>query len=126
MGHVEIFFVLLLVGALVLILSPRLRKGMPRGERAQGTLLITGVSPRPDAEGEQFVTISGVITGPTVNEHHVYARLAMDVNTWPSMGELVPVVYSPKNPDNWNFAPTTPPPPPYQAPPPQAPPPYQP
>ena len=114
---VEIFFVLLLVGTLVLLLAPRLRKGGPRGERARGTLLITGVSPRPDAEGEQFVTVSGVMTGPTVNEHHVYARLALDVSTWPSMGDLIPVVYSPKNPDNWNFAPPTPadgpPPPPY-------------
>ena len=102
---------LLLIGALALIVGPRLMKNGPRGERAQGTLLITGISPKPDAEGEQFVTISGVITGPTVNEHHVYAQMAVDVNAWPSMGDLIPVVYSPKNPDNWNFAPPAPPPP---------------
>ena len=60
--------------------------------------------------GEQFVTISGVITGPTVNEHPVYARMAVDVNAWPSMGDLMPVVYSPKNPDNWRFAPPEQPP----------------
>lgn len=113
----EFFFILLLVGALVLLLGPRLMKNGPRGERAPGTLLVTGVSPRPDAEGEQFVTISGVINGPTVNEHHVYARLAVDVNSWPSMGALMPVVYSPKNPDNWSFAPPT-------VPPTDAPPPY--
>ena len=70
-----------------------------------GTLLITGVSPRPDATGEQFVTVAGVINGPSVNEHEVYGRIAMDVADWPSVGQLVPVVYSPKNPDNWNFAP---------------------
>lgn len=114
MKGVEFLAILLLVGALVLLLGPRLRKNGPRGERAAGTLLITGVSPRPDAEGEQFVTISGVINGPTVNEHHVYARLAMDVNQWPSMGTLIPVVYSPKNPDNWSFAPPDQPPPPAQ------------
>lgn len=112
----EFFVILLLVGALVLLLAPRLRKNGPRGERAHGTLLITGISPRPDDVGEQFVTISGVMTGPTVNEHHVYARMAVDVSQWPSMGDLIPVVYSPKNPDNWSFAP--PAPPPMEAPPP--------
>jgi hypothetical protein len=102
--------VLLLVGALVLLVGPRLMRRSPRtGEQAHGTLLVTGVSPRPDAEGQQFVTISGLITGPTVNEHHVYQRLAVDVNSWPSMGALIPVVYSQKNPDNWTFAPAQPP-----------------
>ena len=72
---------------------------------AHGTLLVTGVSPRPDVAGEQFVTITGVINGPTVNEHVVYQRLAVDVEQWPTMGTTFPVVYSPKNPDNWSFAP---------------------
>ncbi|WP_319448588.1 MULTISPECIES: hypothetical protein [unclassified Mycobacterium] len=109
----EIAMVLLLVGALVLLLGPRFMRRRPRtGEQAHGTLLVTGVSPRPDAEGQQFVTISGLITGPTVNEHHVYQRLAVDVNSWPSMGALIPVVYSQKNPDNWTFAPAAPPEPP--------------
>ena len=111
MKGVEFLAILLLVGALVLLLGPRLRKNGPRGERAAGTLLITGVSPRPDAEGEQFVTISGVINGPTVNEHVVYQRLAVDVNQWPTIGQLIDVVYSPKNPDKWGFAPSAPPPP---------------
>ncbi|MDA4107403.1 hypothetical protein MHOL44478_09030 [Mycobacterium holsaticum DSM 44478] len=35
----------------------------------------------------------------------VYQRLALDVDNWPTMGALFPVVYSPKNPDNWRFAP---------------------
>lgn len=108
--------VLVLVGVLVLLIGPRfMRRGPRGGEQAHGTLLVTGVSPRPDAEGQQFVTISGLITGPTVNEHHVYQRMAVDVNSWPSMGALIPVVYSPKNPDNWTFAPqgpSQPPPPP--------------
>jgi hypothetical protein len=76
----------------------------------QGTLLVTGVSTRPDATGEQFVTITGVINGPTVNEHVVYQRIIVDVDNWPSMGELIPVLYSPRNPDNWRFAPRGAPP----------------
>ena len=102
----EIGILLLLVGALVLLLAPRImqRRGI-RGELARGTLLVTGVSPRPDAVGEQFATITGVITGPTVTEHVVYQRMAVDVNDWPSMGALMPVVYSPGNPDKWAFAP---------------------
>ena len=43
-----------------------------------GTLLITGVSPRPDATGEQYVTITGVIDGPTLNEYTVYQRMAVE------------------------------------------------
>ena len=41
--------------------------------------------------------MTGVINGPTVNEHVVYQRFAVDVEDWPSMGALIPVVYS-KNP----------------------------
>ncbi len=104
--------IILLVGALVLLIGPRLIKRGPRGADAvHGTLLVTGVSPRPEnVTGQQYVTISGVISGPTVNEHVVYQQMAVDVDEWPTMGALMPVVYSPKNPDNWNFAPAAPPP----------------
>jgi hypothetical protein len=112
----EFAVLLLLLGAIALVVVPRMRKGGPRGELMHGTLLLTGVSPRPDAEGEQFVTITGVINGPTVNEHVVYQRMAVPVTQWPSMGQLMPVVYSPKNPDKWAFAPPEPPPT-YDAPP---------
>jgi hypothetical protein len=101
----EIGVLLLLIGAIALVAAPWLRRRMPRGETVAGTLLITGVSPRPDATGEQFVTITGVINGPTINEHVVYQRYAVDVDQWPTVGDLIPVVYSPKNPDNWTFAP---------------------
>lgn len=106
----EFAMVLLLIGALVLLAAPWIRKRQGRGVGAaggwqSGNLLVTGVSPRPDATGEQFVTITGVINGPTVAEHVVYQQLAVDVNDWPTMGQLIPVVYSPKNPDNWRFAP---------------------
>ncbi|MCG7608717.1 hypothetical protein ABQF35_04505 [Mycobacterium syngnathidarum] len=107
----EIGMLLLIVGALVVLVAPWImrRRGI-RGELAHGTLLVTGVSPRPDVEGEQYVTITGVITGPTVTEHVVYQRMAVDVNEWPTMGALLPVVYSPGNPDKWAFAPAEPPP----------------
>lgn len=151
-GVFEFLAIVVILGVLAMIVVPRLRNRGPGGGGfggggargaglAHGTLLVTGLSPRPaDAEGEQFVTITGVINGPTVNEHVVYQQMAVDVNAWPTMGQLIPVVYSPKNPDKWGFAPPEqpdvpypdgpPPPPPYQPPPPppsqQPPPPYPP
>lgn len=105
--------ILVLVGALVVIAAPWIMRRRSVGADWQsGNLLVTGVSPRPDVPGEQFVTITGVINGPTVNEHVVYQRLAVDVDQWPTMGQLFPVVYSPKNPDNWRFAGGGPPIPP--------------
>jgi len=97
---------LLLIGAVVLVAGPWImrRRGI-RGSLAHGTLVVTGVSPRPDETGPQYVTITGVINGPTVNEHVVYQRLEVDVDQWPTMGQLFPVVYSPNNPDHWRFAP---------------------
>ncbi|CDM75573.1 MULTISPECIES: hypothetical protein [Mycobacterium ulcerans group] len=101
----EFGVLLILVAVLLAFLAPRFIPRGPRGALASGTLLVTGVSPRPDdAVGEQYVTITGVINGPTVNEYTVYGRMAVDVDQWPSTGQVLPVVYSPKNPDNWNFA----------------------
>lgn len=101
--------VLVLVGVLASFVVPRLMRNRGPSDAVAGTLLVTGVSPRPAAAGEQFVTIAGVINGPTVDEHVVYQQLAVDVNEWPTIGQLLPVVYSPKNPDNWRFAPPEPP-----------------
>jgi hypothetical protein len=107
---VEFALIVVMLGVLVALAAPWImrRRGARPGAAAgwmDGTLLLTGVSPRPDdLVGEQFVTISGVIHGPTVNEHVVYQRLAVDVDRWPAMGQTMPVVYSPKNPDNWRFA----------------------
>ena len=105
----EFVALVVILGALALLLGPRLMRRGPRGEMAHGTLLVTGVSPRPDAAGEQFVTFSVVIYGPTVNEQVVYLRMAVETAIWPVMGQLIPVVYSPKNPDKWFFAPPEPP-----------------
>ncbi len=124
-GVVEIGVLILLVGGLVLLLAPRImrRRGMGGvggaggvgGQLAQGTLLVTGVASGPESDGSQNVTITGVINGPTVREHEVYTRVVMGVGSAPSMGQLMPVVYSPKNPDKWGFAPTQAPEPPGQA-----------
>jgi hypothetical protein len=105
----EFGLLILLVAVLGLFLAQRFVPRGPRGELASGTLLVTGVSPRPDVGGEQYVTIAGVINGPTVSEYAVYQRMAVDVDQWPTMGQRLPVVYSPKNPDNWRFAPAQPP-----------------
>jgi hypothetical protein len=113
----EFGVLLVLIGAIALLAAPWImrRRGVGGGWQP-GQLLVTGVSPRPDdLVGVQFATITGVINGPTVNEHVVYQRLEVDVDNWPTMGALFPVMYSPKNPDNWTFAPNEqqmPPPPP--------------
>jgi hypothetical protein len=105
----EFGLLLLLVTVLVVFLAQRFIPRGPRGELASGTLLVTGVSPPPDAIGEQYVTIAGVINGPTLNEYSVYQRMAVDVNAWPTVGQMMPVLYSTKNPNHWKFAPPAPP-----------------
>jgi Na+/proline symporter len=110
----EILAVAFLAAILVSMLAPRLFRRSPgAGAGAgslSGTLLITGVSPKPDATGRQYVTITGVIDGPTVSDFTVYQRMVVDVDRWPSIGELKPVVYSERNPEKWAFAPAEPPP----------------
>jgi hypothetical protein len=101
----EIGVLFLLIAILAVFVVPRFIRRGPRADVLSGTLLVTGVSPRPDATGEQYVTIAGVIDGPTVNEHAVYQRMTVNVDNWPKMGELMPVVYSQRNPDRWAFEP---------------------
>ncbi|HEX2284999.1 MAG TPA: hypothetical protein VHI10_09270 [Mycobacterium sp.] len=110
----EFAVLLLIVGAIAVLAAPWIMRRRGVGsDWVHGTLLVTGISPRPDdLTGVQYATISGVINGPTVNEYVVYQRLEVDVDNWPTMGELFPVMYSPKNPDNWAFAPDEAPPPP--------------
>lgn len=101
----EIWVLLLLVAILAMLVAPRFIRPGSRGGAVDGTLLVTGVSPRPDATGEQYVTITGVIHGPTVSDYETYQRIAVDVTNWPSIGDLIPVRYSPRNPDNWRMVP---------------------
>ncbi|UMB68218.1 hypothetical protein [Mycobacterium paraterrae] len=105
----EILAVLLIIAIGAGLLAPRVFRQRPGSDWLSGTLLITGVSPRPDAVGEQYVTITGVIDGPTVSDFTVYQRMTADVDRWPAMGELRPVVYSQRNPEKWAFAPAEPP-----------------
>lgn len=103
----EIWVLVLLVGILAVVLAPRFIRAGPHSDALDGTLVVTGVSPKPDGpgvRGEQYVTITGVLHGPTVAEHEVYQRMAVDVSNWPTVGELLPVRYSPRNPDNWHLA----------------------
>ena len=105
----EFAVLLLILGALALVLGPRLmaRRG-PRGQLVGGQLLVTGISGAPPgsgAPGEHFVTITGVINGPGVDEHVVYQQMAVDASQWPATGQLIPVVFAPGNPDKWFFAP---------------------
>ncbi|WP_343599770.1 hypothetical protein [Mycobacterium sp.] len=104
----EILALLLLIVTLTVFLAPRFLGSGAASDSVNGTLLVTGVSPRPDATGEQFVTIAGVINGPTVDEHTVYGRMAVDVDDWPATGQLLPVVYSRRNPDKWRMSPPDP------------------
>ena len=64
----EFAMLFLLLAVLTAFLAPRFFRPGPRGAVAGGTLLVTGVSPRPPETGEQYVTIAGVINGPTVND----------------------------------------------------------
>ncbi|MGA8328906.1 MAG: hypothetical protein WB777_06395 [Mycobacterium sp.] len=106
----EILSLVVLVAFVAGFLAPRFFRRGPRADWLSGTLLITGVRPRPaDAAGEQIVTIAGVVDGPTLNEYSVYQRMTADVEKWPTVGELKPVVYSQRNPDKWAFAPSDPP-----------------
>ena len=88
----------------MVLLYLRGRQGTPPPEPESGTLYVTGVSPRPEATGAQYVTISGAISGPSVVAHEVYGRFAWDVSQWPSIGDQVPVVYPAGKPDRWQIS----------------------
>ncbi|MBF6329180.1 hypothetical protein [Nocardia transvalensis] len=102
----EFAFIVMVVGALVALFAMyrRGRGGFsPAQQPETGTLHVTGVSPRPAAQGEQYVTITGTISGPTVPGETVYGRFAWDVNQWPSPGDDIPVVYPMGKPQNWQL-----------------------
>jgi hypothetical protein len=104
----QIVFIVVIVGALVSMLTMyrrgRGRAGFASARAESGTLHVTGVSPRPAAQGEQYVTITGTISGPSVAAETVYGRFAWDVNRWPAPGEMLPVTYPPGKPRNWALA----------------------
>ncbi|WP_194853212.1 hypothetical protein [Nocardia sp. SYP-A9097] len=102
----QLVFILVIGGALVAAISMfrRGRAGAQMVAPESGILYVTGVSPRPDATGEQYVTLSGSISGPMVVAHEVYGRFAWDVNQWPSIGDQIPVTYPAGKPDHWQLA----------------------
>ncbi len=104
----QIVFIVLIAGALVALLMNFRRNrggtsGFQRAHQEAGTLRITGVSPRPAGQGEQFVTITGTISGPSVPAETVYGRFAWDVSQWPFPGEDLPVRYPPGKPERWQI-----------------------
>ncbi|MGK8490182.1 hypothetical protein [Nocardia asiatica] len=101
----EFAFLVILIAALVslIVFVVRGRQGYRPGNPEEGTLYVTGVSPRPDAPGEQFVTITGNLTGPSVPGKVVYGRFVWDSSSWPETGDLFTVVYPAGKPDRWQI-----------------------
>ncbi|MFI5779295.1 hypothetical protein [Nocardia sp. NPDC051570] len=101
----EFAFIVMVAGALIALFARyrRSRGGNTLAQPETGTLHVTGVSPRPAAQGEQYVTITGTISGPTVPGETVYGRFAWDVNQWPSPGDAITVVYPMGKPQNWQI-----------------------
>jgi hypothetical protein len=102
-GMLEFGMLLIMVTALVgwLVIYLRGRRGIEPAQAETGSLYLTGVSPRPDATGEQFVTITGNLTGPSVPGTVVYGRFVWDTNAWPSIGDYLTVVYPSGKPDRF-------------------------
>jgi hypothetical protein len=98
--------IVLVAGALLAMLAiyRRGRGGVAPAQPETGTLYVTGVSPRPAAQGEQYVTITGTLSGPSVQHETVYGRFAWDVGQWPSPGDNLPVVYPAGKPQHWRLS----------------------
>ncbi|MEU8899521.1 hypothetical protein [Nocardia sp. NPDC048505] len=96
-----VFLVVLLVVLAAMVVPLLRRRGMGAAEPEGGTLYVTGISPRPLDGTEDFVTITGNLSGPTVPETVVYGRWTWTVEHWPTVGETMPVVYPPGKPERW-------------------------
>jgi hypothetical protein len=103
---VQFAMLVIMVAALVAMLALYLRgrNGFRLANPEAGSLYVTGVSPRPDDTGAQYVTITGNLTGPSVPGTVVYGRFAWDVNNWPAIGDLIPVVYPAGKPERWQIS----------------------
>ncbi|MEU2030208.1 hypothetical protein [Nocardia amamiensis] len=96
--------ILTAVLASMILFALRGRMGVKPANPEQGTLYITGVSPRPDLPGEQYVTITGNLTGPSVPGTVVYGRFTWDTGSWPEIGDLLTVVYPAGKPERWQIS----------------------
>ncbi|MFI9631524.1 MULTISPECIES: hypothetical protein [unclassified Nocardia] len=88
----------------LIVFTIRGKRGYRPANPEEGTLYVTGVSPRPDATGDQYVTITGNLSGPSVSGKVVYGRFAWDTSSWPSIGDLLTVVYPAGKPDRWQIS----------------------
>ncbi|WP_159838521.1 hypothetical protein [Nocardia sp. CY41] len=88
----------------LIVFAIRGRRGYAPASPEEGTLYVTGVSPRPDAPGEQYVTITGNLSGPSVSGKVVYGRFVWDTSSWPQTGDLLTVVYPAGKPDRWQIS----------------------
>ncbi|WP_338836367.1 hypothetical protein [Gordonia polyisoprenivorans] len=106
--------ILLAVMAVAMIMQMRGRRvgGIGGGARGgaglvQGTMTLTGVSERPEADskGEAFCTVSGTIVGPGTRPAEVYGTMVLEKGQpWPQIGSEHPVVYKPgKAETSWHF-----------------------
>ncbi|RPA58107.1 hypothetical protein EF294_16985 [Gordonia oryzae] len=113
--------ILLAVMAVAMIKQMRGRRvgGIGGGARGaaglvQGTMTLTGVSERPQADsvGEAFCTVSGTIVGPGTRPAEVYGTMVLGQGQpWPQIGSELPVVYKPgKAETSWHFGELPPPP----------------
>ncbi|MEV6275664.1 hypothetical protein [Nocardia sp. NPDC051832] len=99
----QFVFLVVMVVALAALVVPLLRRrGASRiAQPESGSVYVTGISPRPLEGTEDFVTITGNLSGPSVSETVVYGRWVWDVQQWPTVGEFIPVVYPAGKPDRW-------------------------
>ncbi|MFC9894413.1 hypothetical protein ACFVMC_12020 [Nocardia sp. NPDC127579] len=100
----EFVFLVVMVVVLAALIVPLVRGRAGARTMAQpesGSVYVTGISPRPFEGTEEFVTITGQLSGPTVSEMVVYGRWVWAVEQWPTVGEFIPVVYPAGKPDRW-------------------------
>ncbi|GAA4756459.1 hypothetical protein MUG78_01895 [Gordonia alkaliphila] len=108
---ITVVFILLIAATIASLFIGRTRRagGPVSGASgyASGTLTITGVSGRGDADksGQAYFTVSGTIIGPDTAPTEVYTTLALPAEAAdPFIGEERPVVYKPgKTATTWRF-----------------------
>lgn len=107
---ITVVFIMLIAATLASFLIGRARTGT-RGSAStgfeSGTLTVTGVSGRGDADknGAAYFTVSGTIIGEQTAPTEVYGTLVLDGgDSDPFVGQELPVVYKPgKTSSTWRF-----------------------
>ncbi|RJO75016.1 hypothetical protein D5S18_16610 [Nocardia panacis] len=102
---VQFVMLLIVAGAVtaMVVAFLRSRGKLPQRAAQTGTLYVTGVSPRPEGVGEQFVTLTGNLTGPNVPGAVVYGRFVWGDEPWPAIGDLLRVAYPAGNPNSFQI-----------------------